>query len=123
LLNVIDAEKPFLRRWFKVKEHSPSKQEIRRSVILQIVKNLGPTPGHVPSVREMQEHLRKRGLTVDHTTVLRDYEALGLNYTEMLFPDVEGTENGDSFVIAKQNATHWTTHLSQSQDSSCPSRG
>ena len=59
-----------------------------------IIKNLGPTPGHVPSVCEMQEHLRKRGLTVDHTTVFRDYEPLGLNYTEMLFPDVGGRRRG-----------------------------
>jgi len=101
MLNVTDEEKPCLRRWFKVKEQRPSKQTIRRSVILQIVKNLGPTPGHVPSVREMQEHLRKRGLTVDLTTVLRDYVALGLNYTEVLFLDVGGTEAGGLSCYSK----------------------
>lgn len=101
LLNVTDGEKPFLRHWFKVKAYHPSKQEIRRGVILQIVNNLGSAPGHVPSIREMQEHLAGRDLTVNRTTVLRDYKVLGLNYTEILFPDVGGTETGELSCYSK----------------------
>jgi hypothetical protein len=57
---------------------------------LQIVKNLPD----VPSIREMQEQLRRRGLRENHRTVLRDYQALGLSDTEVLFPDPGGTEIG-----------------------------
>jgi hypothetical protein len=59
----------------------PTPRELQRQLILSrrvAIQAIIAELGHVPKVREMAMLIRARGFHGDHTTVLRDYNALGI---------------------------------------------